>query len=160
MPLIPKTLKIFVTVIGFIFVADNLNVDISSLLAVLGLGGLAFALAASRAWLTSRWLVPTSWLMILIYGGLAVLADEFVEFLPGTIERLSYPLGYWNALALVAAFAVPGALAVASRPRAPVPSTPTFIGFAGSRGAVTRASGSRYSARAGNRATARATTTS
>ncbi|MCW8848125.1 MAG: mechanosensitive ion channel family protein, partial [Sedimenticola sp.] len=45
-PLIPKTLKIFITVIGFVFIADNINVDISSLLAGLGLGGLAFALAA------------------------------------------------------------------------------------------------------------------
>ncbi len=45
-PLIPRTLKIFVTVIGMVFIADNLNIDISGLLAGLGLGGLAFALAA------------------------------------------------------------------------------------------------------------------
>jgi MscS family membrane protein len=45
-PLIPRSLKIFVTVVGVIFVAENLNMDISSLLAGLGLGGLAFALAA------------------------------------------------------------------------------------------------------------------
>lgn len=45
-PLIPRSLKIFVTVVGVIFVAENLNLDISSLLAGLGLGGLAFALAA------------------------------------------------------------------------------------------------------------------
>jgi len=45
-PLIPRSLKIFVTVIGVVFVAENLNMDISSLLAGLGLGGLAFALAA------------------------------------------------------------------------------------------------------------------
>jgi MscS family membrane protein len=45
-PLVPRTLKIFVTIIGFVFIADNINVDISSLLAGLGLGGLAFALAA------------------------------------------------------------------------------------------------------------------
>ncbi len=45
-PMISKSLKVFVVVIGIIFVADNLNVDVTSLLAGLGLGGLAFALAA------------------------------------------------------------------------------------------------------------------
>ncbi|NNJ90342.1 MAG: mechanosensitive ion channel [Gammaproteobacteria bacterium] len=45
-PLIPKTLKIFVTVVGIIFVADNLNINVSGLIAGLGLGGLAFALAS------------------------------------------------------------------------------------------------------------------
>jgi MscS family membrane protein len=46
MPLIPRTLKVFVTVVGVVFIADNLNIDITGLLAGLGLGGLAFALAA------------------------------------------------------------------------------------------------------------------
>jgi len=45
-PLVPKTLKIFVTVVGVIFVADNLNISVSGLIAGLGLGGLAFALAS------------------------------------------------------------------------------------------------------------------
>ena len=45
-PLVSKTLKVFVTVIGITFVASNLNLNVSSLLASLGLGGLAFALAA------------------------------------------------------------------------------------------------------------------
>jgi MscS family membrane protein len=45
-PLIGKTLKVFVTVIGIVFIAANLNLNVSSLLASLGLGGLAFALAA------------------------------------------------------------------------------------------------------------------
>lgn len=45
-PMISKSLKVFVVVIGIIFVAENLNVDVTSLLAGLGLGGLAFALAA------------------------------------------------------------------------------------------------------------------
>lgn len=45
-PLISKTLKVFVTVIGVIFVAANLNLNVTSLLASVGLGGLAFALAA------------------------------------------------------------------------------------------------------------------
>ena len=45
-PLVRKTLKVFVTVIGILFVASNLNLNISGLVAGLGLGGLAFALAA------------------------------------------------------------------------------------------------------------------
>jgi len=45
-PLITKTLKIFVSILGGIFVLQNLNVDVGSLLAGVGLGGLAFALAA------------------------------------------------------------------------------------------------------------------
>jgi MscS family membrane protein len=45
-PMITKSLKVFMFVIGVIFSADNLDVDVSSLLAGLGLGGLAFALAA------------------------------------------------------------------------------------------------------------------
>jgi hypothetical protein len=36
--------------------------------------GLVLILAIARAWLASRWPVPTSWLMMLIYGGLAWLA--------------------------------------------------------------------------------------
>jgi len=44
--MIPKTLKIFVAVIGAIVIAENLNLNVSGLLAGLGLGGLAFALAS------------------------------------------------------------------------------------------------------------------
>src|SRR5690606_21829642 len=45
-PLLRKTLKVFIAVLGAIFVLQNLDVDVGSLLAGLGLGGLAFALAA------------------------------------------------------------------------------------------------------------------
>ena len=45
-PLITKTMKVFVTVMGIVFIAENLDIDVTSLLAGLGLGGLAFALAA------------------------------------------------------------------------------------------------------------------
>jgi len=45
-PMISKTLKVFIVIIGFIFIADNLNVNVSSLLAGLGIGGLAFAFAS------------------------------------------------------------------------------------------------------------------
>ncbi len=45
-PMVTKTMKVFVTVMGAVFIADNLDIDVTSLLAGLGLGGLAFALAA------------------------------------------------------------------------------------------------------------------
>lgn len=45
-PLARRTLKSFVVVIGGIFILQNFNVDVASLIAGLGLGGLAFALAA------------------------------------------------------------------------------------------------------------------
>lgn len=45
-PLLRKSLKVFVVAFGIVFVADTLQFSIKSLLAGLGLGGLAFALAA------------------------------------------------------------------------------------------------------------------
>ncbi|MBV6644874.1 MAG: mechanosensitive ion channel [Cyclobacteriaceae bacterium] len=45
-PLLRKTLKAFVVVIGTLFVLDNMNIDIIPLLTGLSIGGLAFALAA------------------------------------------------------------------------------------------------------------------
>ena len=45
-PLIRKSLKIFIVIIGVIFVLQNNGINVASLLAGLGLGGLAFALAA------------------------------------------------------------------------------------------------------------------
>ncbi len=45
-PLIRRTLKVFITIFGVLFVGENLDMDVSGLLAGLGLGGLAFALAA------------------------------------------------------------------------------------------------------------------
>jgi MscS family membrane protein len=84
-PLIPRTLKIFVTVIGFVFIADNLNVDISSLLAGLGLGGLAFALAAKD-------------MVQNLFGSVTVLMDRtfsvgdwvVVGSVEGTVERIGF----------------------------------------------------------------------
>ncbi len=45
-PLVRKSLKLFVAAFGLVFIADNLDIDISSLLAGLGIGGIAVALAA------------------------------------------------------------------------------------------------------------------
>ncbi|MEN8151523.1 MAG: mechanosensitive ion channel domain-containing protein, partial [Planctomycetota bacterium] len=45
-PLFRKSMKIFVTVVGVVFLASVMHINVTSLLAGLGLGGLAFALAA------------------------------------------------------------------------------------------------------------------
>lgn len=45
-PLVRKSLKVSVSILGAIFLLQNFDVDVGSLLAGLGLGGLAFALAA------------------------------------------------------------------------------------------------------------------
>jgi len=45
-PLARRALKIFIVSIGTVFVLQNLNYDVASLIAGLGIGGLAFALAA------------------------------------------------------------------------------------------------------------------
>jgi MscS family membrane protein len=84
-PLIPRTLKIFVTVVGFVFIADNLNIDISSLLAGLGLGGLAFALAAKD-------------MVQNLFGSVTVLMDRtfsvgdwiIVDGVEGSVERIGF----------------------------------------------------------------------
>ncbi len=84
-PLIPKSLKVFITVVGFVFIADNLNIDISSLLAGLGLGGLAFALAAKD-------------MVQNLFGSITVLLDRtfsvgdwiLVEGIEGTVEEIGF----------------------------------------------------------------------
>lgn len=45
-PLVRRSLKVVTVIIGALFVLQNLDVDVGSLLAGLGIGGLAFALAA------------------------------------------------------------------------------------------------------------------
>jgi MscS family membrane protein len=45
-PLLRSSAKIFIAAFGVVFLADNLNINITGLLAGLGIGGIAFALAA------------------------------------------------------------------------------------------------------------------
>jgi MscS family membrane protein len=45
-PLLRSSAKIFIAAFGTVFLADNLNINITGLLAGLGIGGIAFALAA------------------------------------------------------------------------------------------------------------------
>jgi MscS family membrane protein len=84
-PLIPKTLKVFITVIGVVFIADNMNIDITGLLAGLGLAGMAFALAAKD-------------LVQNLFGSITVLLDRtfsvgdwiIVDGVEGTVEAIGF----------------------------------------------------------------------
>ena len=84
-PLIRKTAKTFIVAFGLVFVADNMNVNITSLVAGLGLGGLAFALAAQD-------------LVKNLFGSLTVLLDRpfqvgdwvVIGGLEGTVEEVGF----------------------------------------------------------------------
>lgn len=82
-PLMRTAAKVFVTAFGIVFVADNLAVDITSLLAGLGIGGLAFALAAKDT-------------IENLFGSITVLMDRpfnigdwiNVDGMDGTVEEI------------------------------------------------------------------------
>lgn len=84
-PMLSKSLKVFVVVIGIVFAADNLNIDVTSLLAGLGLGGLAFALAAKD-------------LLGNFFGSVTVLLDRpfsigdwvVIGDIEGTVEQVGF----------------------------------------------------------------------
>jgi MscS family membrane protein len=84
-PLLRKSLKTFIVAFGLVFIADNLNVDITSLLAGLGLGGLAFALAAQDT-------------VKNLFGSLTILLDKpfqvgdwiVVGEMEGTVEEVGF----------------------------------------------------------------------
>ena len=63
-PLIRKALRLFVIIVGLLYIATNIfNQDIGTLLAGLGLGGLAFALAAKD-------------MIANLFGSLTIFADK------------------------------------------------------------------------------------
>jgi MscS family membrane protein len=84
-PLVRRTIKAFVVVIGSIFVLQNLDVDVGSLVAGLGLGGLAFALAAKDT-------------VANFFGAITIFIDRpfqigdwvVIEKLEGTVEDVGF----------------------------------------------------------------------
>lgn len=62
-PIIRKALKIFIGVLGFIFILERLDQPVTGLVASLGLGGLALALAAQET-------------LANLFGSIAILADR------------------------------------------------------------------------------------
>ncbi|MFT7503755.1 MAG: MscS family membrane protein [Gammaproteobacteria bacterium] len=84
-PLLRTSMRLFVAVVGILFLLQNLDVNVSSLIAGLGLGGLAFALAAQD---TVRNLL----------GGITIFADKpfevgdwvVVDGIEGTVEAVGF----------------------------------------------------------------------
>lgn len=84
-PLVRQTANVFVVLVGTLFVLSNLDVDVGALIAGLGIGGLAVALAAQD---TIRNLL----------GGITVLADRpfqvgdwiVVGEVEGTVEKIGF----------------------------------------------------------------------
>jgi len=84
-PLVTKSLKVFVSIIGGIFILQNLDVDVGSLLAGLGLGGLAIALAAKDT-------------VANLFGSVMIFVDKpfqigdwiVLEGMEGTVEDVGF----------------------------------------------------------------------
>jgi MscS family membrane protein len=84
-PLVRRTGKLFVLAIGAVFVAQNRGLEVGSLLAGLGIGGLAFALAAKDT-------------LANLFGSVTVLADQpfqigdlvTVAGVEGVVERVGF----------------------------------------------------------------------
>jgi MscS family membrane protein len=84
-PMIRRALKIVVIAFGVLFIAQNLDIDITSLLAGLGIGGIAFALAAKDT-------------VENLFGSFTVLIDRpfrigdwiVIGDLEGTVEELGF----------------------------------------------------------------------
>lgn len=84
-PMVRKALKVFVVAMGVVWIADNLDMNVGALLAGLGVGGLALALAARDA-------------VANFFGALTVLADRPFEvgdwILMGDIEGTVESVGF------------------------------------------------------------------
>lgn len=84
-PLIIKSLRILVGMLGVLFILENFGYDITSLLAGLGLGGLAFALAAQDT-------------VSNIFGSITVFSDKSFQLgdwisigdIEGTVEDIGF----------------------------------------------------------------------
>ncbi len=84
-PLLRTSMRLFVAAVGILFVLQNLDVNVSSLVAGLGLGGLAIALAAQD---TVR----------NVLGGVTIFADKpfevgdwvVVDGVEGTVETVGF----------------------------------------------------------------------
>ncbi|MEZ4502339.1 MAG: mechanosensitive ion channel [Dehalococcoidia bacterium] len=84
-PLVRQTANVFVVIVGTLFVLSNLDVNVGALIAGLGIGGIAAALAAQDT-------------MRNLFGGLTVLADRpfqvgdwiTVGGVEGTVEKIGF----------------------------------------------------------------------
>jgi MscS family membrane protein len=84
-PLAKRTLKVLVTVIGLVFIANNLNINITGLVAGLGLGGLALALASKDL---AQNILGT--ITILIEGTFSVGDWIVIDDIEGNVEDIGF----------------------------------------------------------------------
>ena len=84
-PMVRRAVKVFVTALGIVWIADNLDMDIGALLAGLGIGGIALALAAKDT-------------VSNFFGALTVLTDRPFEVgdwvVIGTMEGTVSAVGF------------------------------------------------------------------
>lgn len=84
-PMVRRAAKIVVIAIGVVFVADNLDIDVTSMIAGLGIGGIALALAAKDT-------------VENLFGSVTVLVDRPFQIgdwvtigdLEGTVEKIGF----------------------------------------------------------------------
>jgi MscS family membrane protein len=85
LPILRKTFKVFIIIVAVLLTANNLGLNITSLIASLGIGGLAVALAAQDT-------------LANLFGGVAVLLDKpfkvgdriTVDNVDGTVETIGF----------------------------------------------------------------------
>lgn len=84
-PMLRKVLKVFAVIVGGLFILQNLSVNVGSLLAGLGLGGLAFALAARDS-------------IANIFGSLVIFVDKPFQIgdwiVIGSVEGVVEEVGF------------------------------------------------------------------
>jgi len=84
-PMVRRAVKVFITALGIVWIADNLDMDIGALLAGLGIGGIALALAAKDT-------------VANFFGALTVLTDRPFEvgdwIIIGKIEGTVSAVGF------------------------------------------------------------------
>lgn len=84
-PMIRQTANVFVVVVGTLFVLSNLDVNVGALIAGLGIGGIAVALAAQDS-------------LRNLFGGIMILADRpfqvgdwiIIGDVEGTVEKVGF----------------------------------------------------------------------
>lgn len=84
-PLLRKTLKVFLAVLGFIFIIQNLGFSVLSVLTGLGIGGLALALAAQDS-------VANFFGSLVLFTDAPFQVEDYVEVdgVLGTVEEVGF----------------------------------------------------------------------
>ncbi|MCH8903137.1 MAG: mechanosensitive ion channel family protein [Bacteroidetes bacterium] len=84
-PLVKKTLKVFIAVIGTLYILHNLEFNITAILAGLSLGGLAFALAAQDT-------LKNFFGSIMIFIDKPFQIGDYIRFegVDGTVEEIGF----------------------------------------------------------------------